>query len=89
MNGEMTKIIEIYAYNGKKNEDDLVSCKFLEGSMDHITPIILSSMCVALIEKVISSAPESSQVELENKISTLLFYMLKERYNIFEIDSEN
>lgn len=84
----MTKVVEIYVHDGKEDGDDVVTCKFLEGSMDHITPIILSSMCVALIEKAILSVPEDSQVELEETILALLFYMLKERYDLFDIDNE-
>jgi len=85
MDEELKKIIEVYAYNGKEGEDDVVTCKFLDGALDEITPIILSSICVALIEKVISSMPEESQIEMEQTVVTMLFYMLKERYNIFDM----
>jgi hypothetical protein len=50
--------------------------------------IILSSICVALIEKAILSVPEESQVELEETILALLFYMLKERYDLFDIENK-
>jgi len=88
MNEEMTKVVEVYVHNGKEDRDDVVTCNFLEGATDHITPIILSSMCVAMIEKVISSVPEESQVELEENILALLFYMLKKRYDLFDIESK-
>jgi hypothetical protein len=88
MDEELKKVIEIYAHNGKENGDDIVTCKFLDGAMDEITPIILSSMCVALIEKTISSMPEELQVEMEETVIAMLFYMIKERYNIFDMSGE-
>ncbi len=86
MDENLKKVVEIYAHNGKEYGDDVVTCKFLEGAMDEITPIILSSMCVALIEQVINSMPEEAQIEMEETVITMLFYMIKERYNIFDMN---
>ena len=88
MNEELIKILEVYAHNGREYADDVVTCKFTEGALEHTTPIIIASICVALIEAAIKNVPDESQIEIENTILTLFMYMLKERYNIFEMDGE-
>ena len=85
----MTKVIEVFVHNGGKEKDDVVTCNFLNGAMEYITPLVLSSICIAMIEKAIQSVPDESQIELEQTILSLFFYMLKNRYNIFEMDSES